>query len=219
MLENGGDMGVNDGDGAGSFQQSGRTLPAWLGGVALGLVALMAAGCSASGHTSARSQSIKASEPSSSTSAPSTISTSTTLPPCNLTASSTQTGQSVPVNQVCSSAGAVHFATPQAAMVYLTNAWNSGNVRELDYVTDPQGRSEMDAIASEMVNLRFSSCSPNPGRGDYTCYFTHDIVKSSTPTTESSTSSTDGHPPGHAALTVAPASGPGWYVTRLDYCG
>jgi hypothetical protein len=67
-------------------------------------------------------------------------------------------------------------------MVYLANAWNSANVQEIDYVTDPAGREQMDSMAAQMVNLRFDHCSQNPA-GDFTCYFTHDIAASDDSTT------------------------------------
>jgi hypothetical protein len=100
-------------------------------------------------------------------------------------------------------------------MTYLTAAWNSNNVRELDYVTDPAGREQMNSMASLMVNLRFDSCTQNPA-GDYTCYFTHDIAKSTSSTTYPNPNN---YPPGEAVFTVAPAAGPGWYLTEVEHCG
>jgi hypothetical protein len=66
-------------------------------------------------------------------------------------------------------------------MAYLSTAWNTGNVQELDYVTDPAGRQEMDSMAAQMVNLQFKNCTENPA-GDYTCYFNHDITPSDSQT-------------------------------------
>jgi hypothetical protein len=140
--------------------------------------------------------------------------TTTTTVPCSLPDRSATSG-TVPIEQVCSSAGAPHFDTPQAAMVYLTNAWNSGDVREIDYVTDPNGRQELDSMASVMVNLRFKQCTPNPA-GDYTCYFMHDVFPSTSPTTYPNPMN---YPPGEAVFTVAPAEGPGWYLTEVLHCG
>ena len=138
--------------------------------------------------------------------------TSTTICPLAVTPG---TAQTVPVDEVCSAEGAPHFASPDAAMVYLAAAWNSGNVQEIDYVTDPAGRAQMDSMATLMVNLRFKSCTANQA-GDYTCYFTHDIAASTSPTTYPNPG---GYPPGEAVFTVAPADGPGWYLTQVVHCG
>lgn len=100
-------------------------------------------------------------------------------------------------------------------MAYLAQAWNTGNVQQIDYVTDPGGRSELDAMARVMVNLRFKSCARNPA-GDYTCYFMHDVVPSTSPTTYPNPM---GYPPGEAVFTVAPATAPGWYLTEVIHCG
>jgi hypothetical protein len=148
-----------------------------------------------------------------STTAPSTATTSTTVP-CALS-STPGTANTVPVGPVCSAAGAPHFDTPRAAMTYLARAWNTDNVRELDYVTDPAGRAEMNSMATLMMNLRFRDCTKNPA-GDYTCYFLHDIAPSTSPTTYPDPA---GYPPGEAVFTVAPAQGPGWYLTEVIHCG
>jgi hypothetical protein len=148
-----------------------------------------------------------------STTNPTVAVTTTTTVPCSLAAGGT--GQSVPVYQVCSSAGAPHFDTPQAAMTYLASAWNAGNVQGIDYVTNPAGRAQMDSMAAEMVNLRFDYCTANPA-GDDTCIFTHDVMPSTSPTTYPNPG---GYPPGEAVFTVAPATGPGWYLTLVVHCG
>lgn len=137
-----------------------------------------------------------------------------TTVPCRLALGS-GTAASVPVDQVCSAAGAPHFESPQAAMVYLASAWNSGDVQKIDYVTDPNGRRQMDAMAAQMADLRFESCTQNPN-GDYTCYFSHAIAPSTSPTTYPNPA---GYPPGEAVFTVAPATGPGWYLTYVVHCG
>lgn len=143
-----------------------------------------------------------------------TIATSTTTTSCPLSSTS-GTSVTVPVNSVCSAVGSPHFATPDDAMAYLAAAWNSGKVQELDYVTDPAGRQQMDSMAAQMVNLRFDYCSQNPA-GDYTCYFTHDIAASDSSTTYSNPMN---YPPGEAVFTVAPAAAPGWYLTEVIHCG
>jgi hypothetical protein len=143
-----------------------------------------------------------------------TVPTTSTTVPCALTGGGPG-GQTVPVNQVCSAAGTPHFDSPQAAMTYLASAWNAGNVKAIDYVTDPAGRQQMDSMASLMVNLQFKSCSENPA-GDYTCYFSHDIAHSTSPTTYPNPGN---YPPGEAVFTVAPAGTPGWYLTNVIHCG
>jgi hypothetical protein len=150
-----------------------------------------------------------------STGAPTSVTpTTSTTVPCPLTGGG-ETGQTVPVNPVCSAAGAPHFDTPQAAMTYLASAWNASNVKGIDYVTDPAGRKEMDSMASLMVNLQFKYCTENPA-GDYTCYFSHNITPSTSPTTYPNP---DNFPPGEAVFTVAPAGAPGWYLTNVIHCG
>ena len=100
-------------------------------------------------------------------------------------------------------------------MTYLAAAWNAGNVQEIDYVTNPAGRQEMDAMATQMVNMHFKNCTANPA-GDYTCFFSHDIAASTSPTTYPNPM---GYPPGEAVFTVAPAATPGWYLTQVVHCG
>jgi hypothetical protein len=138
----------------------------------------------------------------------------TTTAPCPLSATP-GTANTVPIGETCSAVGAPHFATPQQAMTYLAAAWNTDDVQEIDYVTDPEGRAQLDSMASLMVDLRFTSCSENP-TGDYTCYFSHRITPSTSPTTYPNPM---GYPPGEAVFTVAPATGPGWYLTLVIHCG
>lgn len=99
-------------------------------------------------------------------------------------------------------------------MVYLATAWNSGDVQDIDYVTDPAGRQQMDSIAVQMVNLWFEHCSQNPA-GDSTCFFTHDIAASDSSTTYLNPMD---YPPGEAVFTVAPADAPGRYLTAVILC-
>jgi hypothetical protein len=138
----------------------------------------------------------------------------TTTTPCPLSGAS-GSAVTVPVDQVCSAVGTPHFTTPDSAMVYLSAAWNSGNVQQLDYVTDPAGRLQMDSMAAQMVNLQFKSCTANPA-GDYTCYFNHNIAPSDSSTTYPNPMN---YPPGEAVFTVAPAATPGWYLTEVEHCG
>jgi hypothetical protein len=180
-----------------------------LGGVLLSTL-LLAAACG--NATAPRSSGLASGSHThqSTTTAPTSTTTTTTTIPCP-----SETGGTVPISEVCSSSGAPHFDTPAAAMQYLAQAWNSGNVQEVDYVTDPAGRSQMNSMASAMVNLQFDNCSANL-TGDYTCFFTHDIA----PTTSSTTyPNPNNYPPGEAVFTVGPASGPGWYLTYVEHCG
>jgi hypothetical protein len=139
-------------------------------------------------------------------------SVTTTTCPLNKALSTTGT---LPVGSVCSSSGTPHFESPTSAMTYLATAWNSGNVQQLDYVTDPNGRDQMNSMAAQMVNLQFKSCTLNPA-GDYTCYFMHNIAPNVTGTTYPNP---EGYPPGEAVFTVAPAATPGWYLTEVEHCG
>ncbi len=100
-------------------------------------------------------------------------------------------------------------------MHYLAAAWNTDNVQELDYVTDPAGRQQMNLMGTQMQNLQFKSCAANP-TGDFTCYFSHDISPSDTSTTYPNPMN---YPPGEAVFTVAPATTPGWYLTEVIHCG
>jgi hypothetical protein len=138
----------------------------------------------------------------------------TTTTACALNKSLDETG-TLPVGSVCPSTGTPHFTTPAAAMAYLAKAWNEGNVQELDYVTDPAGRDQMNSMAPLMKNLQFKSCTENPA-GDYTCYFMHDIAPTVSGTTYPDP---EGYPPGEAVFTVAPAATPGWYLTEVEHCG
>ncbi len=100
-----------------------------------------------------------------------------------------------------------HFDTPQAAMVYLASAYNSGDTAALHAVTMPQAFRELMDMRAEAVNLRLRHCVPT-SRGDYTCYFRHDYPASM-------------HKSGHGAavFTAAPALNPGWYMYLFNECG
>jgi hypothetical protein len=203
-------------------------------GLGIGVLTVLAAACGPPGGQSAIRAGVESAATttvvSSTPATPepsSTATTTTTLPtttaaegpatavtaPCSLSGGS-DTPQ-VPIYQVCSASGAPHFVTPQAAMVYLASAWNTHNVEEVDYVTNSAGRQEMDSMASLMVNLQFKNCTLNPA-GDYTCYFSHDIIRPTSPTTYPNPNN---YPPGEAVFTVAPAQIPGWYLTNVLRCG
>lgn len=176
----------------------------------MGMAVVLAAGCGLSVHTHKTAVGSPGSTSASTTTTSSVPATTTTA--CPLSGGS---GTTVPISDVCSSAGAPHFNTPQDAMTYLAAAWNTNNVQEIDYVTSPAGRQQMDTMASLMPNLQFKSCTANPA-GDYTCYFSHTIVPSTSPTTYPNP---QGYAAGEAVFTVAPATAPGWYLTEVEHCG
>ena len=99
-----------------------------------------------------------------------------------------------------------HFATPQAAMIYLADAYNAGDLTALHHVTEPGAFSRLMSMRSDAINLRLKYCAPNP-RGDFTCYFRHDF-----PASEHKT----GH--GQAVFIAAPALNPGWYMYQFQSC-
>jgi hypothetical protein len=103
--------------------------------------------------------------------------------------------------------GPPHFATPEAAMVYLAAAWNRGDLTALNHVTNPAARAQLNAMHGEAVNLRLLSCTKRV-QGDYDCEFAHDYPNGSGPAGA-----------GRAEFLVGPASTPGWYMTVYESCG
>jgi len=101
----------------------------------------------------------------------------------------------------------LYFATPQAAMRYLTVAYNRNDLVALGHVTTPIARANLLAMRSTAVNLQLAGCTANAARGDFLCTFTHDYPAAMHQT---------GH--GHAHFTAAPAEKFGWYMTVLDDC-
>ncbi len=98
-----------------------------------------------------------------------------------------------------------HFTTPQAAMRYLTAAYNRNDLVSLRHVTTPAARVDLLAMRSQAVNLQLAGCTP--GAGDYTCTFTHDFPPARHQSGQ-----------GHATFTAAPADSVGWYMTVLESC-
>jgi hypothetical protein len=100
----------------------------------------------------------------------------------------------------------VHFATPEAAMRYLTAAYNRNDLPALKRVTSPPARAALLELRQEATNLQLTGCSPQP-RGDYVCSFRHDFPEHR-------------HRVGHGQATflAAPADKPGWYMTVLLDC-
>src|SRR6266498_5449544 len=68
----------------------------------------------------------------------------------------------------------LHFATPQAAMGYLTAAYNRNDLVALGHVTTPVARANLLAMRRTAVNLQLVGCTANAGRGDFLCTFSHD---------------------------------------------
>jgi hypothetical protein len=101
-----------------------------------------------------------------------------------------------------------HFTTPQAAMVYLAAAFNERNVVDLDHVTNPGARAQLNSMHSMAVDLKLDYCTRQPA-GDYQCTFDHKYP---------STDKTRGPDPGHAVFLVGPAATPGWYMTVYESC-
>jgi hypothetical protein len=99
-----------------------------------------------------------------------------------------------------------HFDTPQAAMIYLADAYNAGDLTALHHVTEPRAFARLMDMRPDALNLRLKYCTPNPA-GDFTCYFRHDF-----PASEHKT----GH--GQAVFIAAPALHPGWYMYQFESC-
>jgi hypothetical protein len=93
-------------------------------------------------------------------------------------------------------------------MIYLARAYNAHDVTALHAVTTPQSYRELMQMQSEAVKLQLQSCTPDPGHGDYICYFRHDYPASL-------------HKSGHGAsrMLIAPALNPGWYLYGILECG
>jgi hypothetical protein len=101
----------------------------------------------------------------------------------------------------------LYFATPQAAMRYLTVAYNHNDLVALGHVTTPIARVNLVAMHRTAVNLQLVGCTANAARGDYLCSFTHDYPASLHAVDQ-----------GHAHFTAAPADKYGWYMTILNDC-
>lgn len=101
-----------------------------------------------------------------------------------------------------------HFDSPEAAMRYLTAAWNRHDIKAMMPVTTPEGREELIDMYDEAVNLRLDYCQARAGQGDYDCHFTHDYP-----------ASMHKKGAGHAEFLAGPARNPGWYMTLFITCG
>lgn len=100
------------------------------------------------------------------------------------------------------------FRTPEAAMRYLADAWNRGDLTALKHVTDPSARTELWNMHREAANLRLKRCE-RLAAGDYDCTFTHDY-----PVGYKGAGKT-----GMALFRVGPATRGGWYMTVYETCG
>jgi hypothetical protein len=101
----------------------------------------------------------------------------------------------------------LYFATPQAAMRYLTAAYNHNDLVALGHVTTPVARANLVAMRRTAVNLQLVGCTAQPARGDYLCTFTHDYPLAMHVSGQ-----------GHAHFLAAPADEHGWYMTVLQDC-
>jgi hypothetical protein len=101
----------------------------------------------------------------------------------------------------------LYFSTPDAAMRYLTVAYNHNDLVALAHVTTPVARANLLAMHRTAVNLRLVGCTARPGLGDYTCTFTHDFPPERHLSGQ-----------GHAHFIAAPADKHGWYMTVLEDC-
>ena len=93
-------------------------------------------------------------------------------------APSAQSPSSSPSTPAASGYTGPHFSSPTSAMIYLARAYNGHDITALRAVTTPQSYRELMQMQSEAVNLQLRYCTPDPGRGDYTCYFRHDYPAS-----------------------------------------
>jgi hypothetical protein len=107
----------------------------------------------------------------------------------------------------CPSGGSPHFDTAEAAMRYLAEAWNRGDLDALCPVTNPNARLLLLNMHAEAVNLRLQRCMPRDD-GSYQCTFKHDF-----PTLMHRRGV------GHAWFLAAPADSPGWYMSTFQGCG
>jgi hypothetical protein len=101
----------------------------------------------------------------------------------------------------------VHFTTPQAAMRYLSAAYNRNDLPALKKVTTASARTALIAMREEATDLELISCSRRAS-GDYVCHFRHDYPRRLHRSGR-----------GQATFLAAPADKPGWYMTVLIDCG
>ena len=101
-----------------------------------------------------------------------------------------------------------NFATPQAAMLFLAQAFNRHDNVALHAVTTPDAYKDLQTMRAGAINLRLLHCVVDGTAGDYTCYFRHDYPPRL-------------HQSGHGEMQViaAPAKNPGWYMYTLVDCG
>ena len=99
-------------------------------------------------------------------------------------------------------------------MRYLAAAWNANDLADLNHVTDPGARAELNGMHSEATRLALDHCVKQPA-GDYDCFFTHEFPNAKVQHREDK----DGDGIGHAEFLVGPADRPGWYMTVFVDCG
>lgn len=142
---------------------------------------------------------------------PATATTLTTAPPTTSASSAStaypaSTARATPATTA--TPASPHFDTPQAAMTYLADAWNAGDMSEVDQVSNPPGRAALEAMSREAIDLRLDNCTKRP-EGDYLCYFDHDRESGGAVTAAKR----------QMVFLVGPAGTPGWYLTVIEACG
>jgi len=169
-------------------------------------------------------------------STPSAIATPTDIPatpsaaasPSDPAPSATATPSPTAPVVVPAAAGiAPHFATPDAAMRYLVDAYNAHDVTAEMHVTTPDSRTALETERQWVQTFSFHSCTPNTGAGDYSCRFdmtsmVPGLAIPSASATDTSASDAFGSTPAamnEITVLVAPATRPGWYMYYNMGCG
>jgi hypothetical protein len=122
---------------------------------------------------------------------------------------------------------APHFATPDAAMRYLVDAYNAHDITAEMHVTTPDSRSALETERQWVQTFSFHSCTPNAGAGDYSCRFDMtSMVPGLAIPSASAANDTEGDGLGNTpaamneiTVLVAPATRPGWYMFYNMGCG
>ena len=132
-----------------------------------------------------------------------------------------------PVVVPADAALAPHFATPDAAMRYLVDAYNAHDLTAEMHVTTPDSRTALETERQWVQTFSFHSCTPNAGAGDFSCRFDMTsmvpglAIPSASVATDTAGDALGNTPAGMNEITVlvAPATRPGWYVYYNMGCG
>gem|GEM_PF-1338990 len=123
---------------------------------------------------------------------------------------------------------APHFATPEAAMRYLVDAYNARDLTAEMHVTTPDSRTALEGERQWVQTFSFHSCTANAGAGDYSCRFDMTSMvpglaipsaSASTDTSASDAFANAGATMNEITVLVAPATRPGWYMYYNMGCG